>query len=125
MYWCATCETALADAEVEYADHASHSIYVRFPVVRDPDGVFDRDLSGAYALIWTTTPWTLPANVAVAAHPKLRYLVIEHDGERYIVAEGLADQVRRDLGWDEVKELRALTGSELLNLVCRHPFLER
>jgi isoleucyl-tRNA synthetase len=125
VFWCARCETALADAEVEYRDHASHSIYVRFPVVCDPDGVFSGDVSDAYALIWTTTPWTLPANVAVAVHPRLRYLVVEHAGERYLIAEGLVDRVSGELGWGTVKELRALKGEELLNLVCRHPFLER
>ncbi|MCK4593639.1 class I tRNA ligase family protein, partial [bacterium] len=125
VYWCASCETALADAEVEYADHGSHSIYVRFEVTADPDGVFDGDLSGAYAVIWTTTPWTLPANVALAVHPRLRYLVVEHDGERYLLAEGLSDQVYRDLGWDGVRELKTVQGQELLNLVCRHPFFER
>ena len=125
VFWCASCETALADAEVEYKDHSSHSIYVRFPVVRDPDGVFSGGHDGAYALIWTTTPWTLPANVAVAVHPRLRYLVVEHSGERYLIAEGLFGQVCRDLGWSGVKEVHALMGEELLRLVCRHPFLER
>jgi isoleucyl-tRNA synthetase len=125
VYWCARCETALADAEVEYGDHGSHSIYVRFRVTDDPDGVFDGDLSGAYALIWTTTPWTLPANVAVAVHPRLRYLVVEHSGERYLVAEGLSDRVYRDLGWSGVDELKAVNGEGLLKLVSRHPFFER
>jgi isoleucyl-tRNA synthetase len=129
VFWCASCETALADAEVEYKDHSSHSIYVRFPVVRDPDGVFSGNLSGAdaeaYALIWTTTPWTLPANVAVAVNPLLSYLVVEHAGERYLIAEGLTDQVCRDLGWSGVKEHKALKGEDLLRLVCRHPFLAR
>ncbi|HDR06806.1 MAG TPA: isoleucine--tRNA ligase [Candidatus Coatesbacteria bacterium] len=125
VYWCATCETALADAEVEYALHDSRSIYVRFAVVRDPDEIFSGDLTGSYALIWTTTPWTLPANVAVAVGPELTYLVVAHDGCRYLVAEGLLRQVRHELGWDDVAEVGRFAGRDLLKLVCRHPFLER
>ncbi|MBD3401126.1 MAG: isoleucine--tRNA ligase [Candidatus Coatesbacteria bacterium] len=125
VHWCASCGTALAEAEVEYADHLSHSVYVRFPVVEDPDGVLDGELDGAYAVIWTTTPWTLPSNVAVAVHPKLRYLLVERDGARYLLAEGLADGVYEELGWEKPRELKAFKGEELLGLVCRHPFLER
>ncbi len=125
VYWCGSCETALADAEVEYHDHTSHSIYVRFGVTRDPDGIFDGDLNGAYAVIWTTTPWTIPANVAVAVHPELDYLLVRHNGERYLLAEGLAETVFKELGWSEVETLKTLKGTELLKLVCRHPFIER
>lgn len=82
VLWCAACETALADAEVEYREHTSRSIYVRFPVHRDPAGVFGGDAAdppNTYVLIWTTTPWTIPANLAVAVRSDANYVVLEAD----------------------------------------------
>ncbi len=126
VYWCSTCRTALADAEVEYQDHQSHSIYVAFSVKADPDGVFDGELTGARVPIWTTTPWTLPANVAVAVHSDFEYLVVNHGDERYLLAAGLAERVYGELGWEDSPEVvKRLKGRDLLGLVCRHPFMER
>ena len=90
VYWCATCGTALAEAEVDYADHSSPSIYVKFPVVDDLAGVAP-ELAGrkVQVLIWTTTPWTLPANLAVAFHPDLAYAAVEVRGEVWILASEL------------------------------------
>ncbi len=92
MHWCLTHRTALAEAEVEYEDHSSPSIYVRFPIVGDA-GKADPRLKEKKAafVIWTTTPWTLPANLAVVANPELDYVAIPRDGEYLIVAAGLAE----------------------------------
>src|SRR5579872_7417214 len=104
VFWCATCETALADAEVEYEDHTSNSIYVRFPLIADPNGVFaepyESGRSGLtpYAVIWTTTPWTIPANLALAVHPDADYVVAEVDGSAYLVAEPLLKAVLAAVG---------------------------
>lgn len=143
VFWCATCETALADAEVEYEDHVSNSIYVRFPLHYDPNGVFeglqlpDGSAPGdPYVIIWTTTPWTIPANLAVAVHPDAEYVLVAVDSAVYLVAEPLlgatltAIGVSAGEGSEEVAAptpavLRRLKGSELDGLVFRHPLFER
>src|SRR5205823_9117276 len=85
IYWCATCRTALAEAEVEYADHTSPSVYVKFAV---------KGKDKEFAVIWTTTPWTLPANLAIAVKPDLTYVRVKaHNGETWILAEGLVERV--------------------------------
>jgi isoleucyl-tRNA synthetase len=116
VHWCVTCRTALAEAEVEYADHISPSIYVKFPVKgRDKE----------FAVIWTTTPWTLPANLAIAVKPDLAYVRAKTStGEVWILAEGLVDQVAKACGVELTVEQKLL-GSELDGLVTRHPFMER
>ena len=92
IYWCTHDETALAEAEIEYADHTSHSIYVRFPLVSDPSGMFDGEpAKNCYTMIWTTTPWTIPANLAVAVHPDYDYALVALDGDRYLIAADLVD----------------------------------
>ena len=123
VYWCSTCETALAEAEIEYHDHRSPSIYVKFPV-RDGRGFFHDDGATAF-LIWTTTPWTLPANLAIALHPDFDYVEVEVGGERYVVAEGLLPQVSAKLGWDGPKVVSRHKGSELEGVVASHPFIDR
>ena len=123
VYWCSTCETALAEAEIEYDDHRSPSIYVKFPV-RDGRGLFQDDASTSF-LIWTTTPWTLPANLAIAIHPDFDYVEVEADGARYVVAEGLLPQVSAKLGWQEPAILSRRKGSELEGVVTSHPFIDR
>ncbi len=135
VLWCATCETALADAEVEYGEHTSTSIYVRFPVRSDPSGVFGSagdNPEHAYVLIWTTTPWTIPANLALAVHEDAEYLVLAANGDRYIVAEPLAAKVMHDIGGTVGDELphgcevvKRLRGRDLEGLVCRHPLFDR
>ena len=94
VHWCVVHRTALAEAEVEYEEHASPSIYVRFPIVGDIGKAEPRlrDQRAAF-VIWTTTPWTLPANLAVVANPELDYVAIPRDGEYLIVAAGLAEIV--------------------------------
>jgi isoleucyl-tRNA synthetase len=126
VYWCATCHTALAEAEVEYAPHRSPSIFVKFPLKSEIEGVLPA-LQGkeVSVLIWTTTPWTIPANLAIALHPSYNYVAAEVNGEVYIVAEDLADIVMDTLGVKDYRVLETFTGSALEGLRCRHPFLER
>ncbi|HBE05621.1 MAG TPA: hypothetical protein DCY85_03940, partial [Firmicutes bacterium] len=83
VYWCAACETALAEAEIEYDDHKSYSVYVKF-AVRDGKGKLPE--KDTYVVIWTTTPWTLPANVAICLHPEFEYTLLDNGQEKLLVA---------------------------------------
>src|SRR5215831_9754092 len=100
VHWCLHDRTALAEAEVEYANHTSPSIRVRFALTSDP-GKIDAALAGkqVYGLIWTTTPWTIPANMAIAYHPKFEYVAVEVDGAVYIVAADLLETTADKCGW--------------------------
>src|SRR5262249_15984575 len=100
VHWCIKDRTALAEAEVEYADHTSPSIWVRFGLTSDPAKI-DAALAGrsVYGLIWTTTPWTIPANMAIAYHPKFTYAAVEVAGDVYLVAEELLNVTAGKLGW--------------------------
>ena len=123
VYWSLVDETALADAEIEYADRTDPSIYVRFPVRSDPDGVFGEGVKtgDCYTVIWTTTPWTIPANVAVAAGPNISYVVVSHNGCHYLVAEerlGATMAAANFTGWEVVKSVK---GRDLQNLIFQHP----
>ena len=126
VYWCATCGTALAEAEVDYADHSSPSIYVKFPVVDDLAGVAP-ELAGrkVQVLIWTTTPWTLPANLAVAFHPDFAYAAVEVRGEVWILASELVGPCMQLFGIDDHRLLATFSAASLEGKRCRHPFLER
>jgi len=126
VHWCPSCETALAEAEIEYAAHTSPSIYVRFPLARLPEGVFpEADALPTSVMIWTTTPWTLPANVAVALHPNFEYLLCRSGEEQFILAKGLLAQTAEVLGLKDVQVLASAPGAKLEGGVCRHPFVER
>ncbi len=131
VFWCATCETALADAEVEYEPHTSNSITVRFPLAQDPNGVFgvdaERDGADAYALIWTTTPWTIPANLALAVHPEAEYAVVRTrpDNLLYLLAVPLVEATMALVGVTDYETVRTLNGSALQGLVFRHPLFDR
>ncbi|MBM7867565.1 isoleucine--tRNA ligase [Heliobacterium gestii] len=122
VYWCASCETALAEAEVEYADKESPSIYVKFPL-RDAKGLFDG--KDAYVVIWTTTPWTLPANVAVTVHPEFAYVLVRFGEDRLLVAKELLAKFMADTGLEGGQIEQEFTGKDLERLVCKHPFFER
>jgi isoleucyl-tRNA synthetase len=127
IYWCLSCRTALAEAEVEYADHSSPSIYVRFPL-NDPklkDVLPLADPSKAFVVIWTTTPWTLPDNMAVAVHPEFEYALVENAGEQYILASELVESALKAFGWTEAKILAKIQGAALEGLQARHPFYDR
>ena len=120
VYWCSSCETALAEAEVEYGDDLSASIYVRFPV-RDGKGVLPEE--DTYIVIWTTTPWTLPANVAICLHPDFEYVLMAAGGVKYVVAKELKDSFLTTVGLSEGQVLLEFTGADLENIGCRHPFI--
>ncbi|WP_461247374.1 isoleucine--tRNA ligase [Treponema sp. R6D11] len=121
VYWCTTCETALAEAEIEYENDKTDSIYVSFDVVKD-NGL---GINGAKIIIWTTTTWTLPANVAISLNPLFDYVLVEAGGEKYIVAESLLDSTMQAGGIDDYKVLKTFKGQELDLVECAHPFLDR
>ena len=126
IFWCPACETALAEAEIEYAPHVSPSIYVRFPLKSDPKGVFaGLPAESVFAIIWTTTPWTIPANVALAVHPDYKYVVVETGGAHYLIAEDLLEQVLKAIGVSDYKVIRTAKGSELEGAVFAHPIYGR
>ncbi len=126
VHWCTHDRTALAEAEVEYKDHTSPSIWVRFKLTSDPAAIHP-DLAGrnVYGLIWTTTPWTMPANMAIAFHPKFEYVAMEVAGDVYLVAAELAKTTAEKCGWAEYRVMAAVPGAKLEHTVFRHPFLER
>ncbi|CFX58124.1 Zinc finger, DNA glycosylase/AP lyase/isoleucyl tRNA synthetase [Syntrophomonas zehnderi OL-4] len=121
VYWCGDCETALAEAEIEYNDKVSPSIYVKFPI-KDGKGVVPED---AFIIIWTTTPWTLPANLGICLHPDYEYLLVQVNDEKYVVAKGLLENVAAQLNWDSCQILKEFKGQEMERAVCRHPFVDR
>jgi isoleucyl-tRNA synthetase len=123
VYWCADCETALAEAEIEYHDHRSPSIYVKFPL-KDDKGMFG-SLENTYVLIWTTTPWTIPANLAIALHPDFDYILAEVQGERLLFAEGLLQEVLGAAGTKDYQILKRFKGADLEYITCTHPLYER
>ncbi len=126
VYWCSTCTTALAEAEVEYYDHTSPSIYVKFPVADDLSAVADefKDRK-VFALIWTTTPWTLPANMGVAFHPDFVYAAVEVGDEVWILAHELVERCFTEFAIDDYRVLTTFSARELEGKKCRHPFLDR
>ncbi len=127
IYWCASCRTALAEAEVEYADHTSSSVYVSFPF-NDAKlkNIFEKaEPENAFIIIWTTTPWTLPNNMAVALHPEIEYVLASHNGKQYVLALELLEQSAKIFGWENYEILGTAKGSALENLEARHPFYDR
>ena len=116
VYWCIPCRTALADAEVEYKDHVSQSVYVKFPVVGRP---------GVSILIWTTTPWTLPANLAVAYNSSFSYTQARFRGEEFIVSTMLLPAVAEKCGWAGYEIVRSLQGDDIKQIEYQHPFCNR
>jgi isoleucyl-tRNA synthetase len=120
IHWCIVCRTALAEAELEYRERTSPSITVRFPLREDPRGVFG-DGAPASVLIWTTTPWTIPANLAVVVHPDLEYAVYAAGGERFLFAAETAERILPLLPGGSGKLVRRLPGRELAGLAFQHP----
>ena len=127
VYWCTDCGTALAEAEIEYAEDPCHSIYVKFPV-RDDKGLFTAlgaDLSKTWFVIWTTTTWTLPGNVAICLGPEYEYTLAKANGEWYVMARQLVESSMKAAGITEYETVGSFRGSELERLTTRHPFLDR
>ena len=124
--WCINDRTALAEAEVEYENHTSPSIWVRFALTSDPAKIAP-ELAGksVYGLIWTTTPWTMPANMAIAFHPKFDYVAAQVGEDVYIVAEELLGQTAEAAGWGSPEVIAKFKGAALEGTIFRHPFLER
>ncbi|HEV8137414.1 MAG TPA: isoleucine--tRNA ligase [Pyrinomonadaceae bacterium] len=131
VYWCIHDQTALAEAEVEYHQHTSPSVYVKFPLRSDP-ALIDPALAGrkVFVLIWTTTPWTLPANLGIAVHPDFEYSAFEYKDEVYIVASELLEAVAAKCGLktaegEQPRVLARFSGSKLDRLECGHAWLDR
>jgi isoleucyl-tRNA synthetase len=126
VHWCFSCRTALAEAEVEYEDHTSPSVYVAFPV-RSDLGDLDPALAGRdwSVVIWTTTPWTLPANLAIAFHPDFEYSAVRVGGRGYIVATELLKSVADKARWTGVEEVARVRGRALEGRKARHPWIDR
>ena len=126
VYWCMHDETALAEAEVEYENHTSSTVWVKYALLDDPARL-DAALAGkkVSTIIWTTTPWTLPASMAVAFHPNEEYVALESGGEAYIVAAKLAKDAAEKCGLSNPRELAHFPGRKLERLNFQHPFLDR
>src|SRR6185369_13296488 len=126
VHWCIKDRTALAEAEVEYADHTSPSIWVRFKLTSDAAKIHPA-LAGrnVYGLIWTTTPWTIPANMAIAYHPKFEYSAVDVAGDVYIVASDLLKVTAEKCGWASYDVVATFPGAAIEGSIFRHPFLHR
>ena len=122
VYWCADCQTALAEAEIEYGESRSPSIYVRF-ALKDGKGVLTE--KDTYFVIWTTTPWTIPANLAIALHPHFDYILVKTEKGNLVLAKELAESVLEELGLTALELLGEYKGAELEGLVCEHPLFDR
>ncbi len=124
IYWCCSCHTALAEAEIEYADEGSPSIYVRFPLLDDLGlpALSGKDL---YVVIWTTTPWTLPANLAIALHPDFQYVAVESGDQVLILAKELVQSCMSAFGMADYQIIAELSPRDLEHKHCRHPLYER
>ncbi|MDR0469244.1 MAG: isoleucine--tRNA ligase [Peptococcaceae bacterium] len=126
VYWCPDCETSLAEAEIEYEDKKSYSIYVKFPLTDGKGVVNTKDV---FVVIWTTTPWTIPANLAICLNSELTYVVVEavwkEKTEYYLVAEALLEPFIKECGLSECHIVENIPGKDLEGLVCRHPYEDR
>lgn len=121
VYWSPSSESALAEAEIEYHDKRSPSIYVAFDVT-DGKEVLD---GGEKIIIWTTTPWTIPANLGIAIHPELEYAVVAVNGEKYVIAHELVETLTEELEWENPEVIKTFKGEEADRVVARHPFYDR
>ena len=121
VYWSPTSESALAEAEIEYKDKKSASIYVAFKI-KDGKGVLDTDVQ---MIIWTTTPWTIPANLGISVHPDLTYVVVNVNEQKYLVAEALLETVKNELNWENPEVIQRVKGKDLDTIVATHPIYDR
>ncbi len=122
--WSPTSRTALADTEIVYKEHVSKAIYVRFPLLEDPNKLFEK-FENFYTIIWTTTPWTIPANLAVAFHPTLVYAVVRVGQDHYLVLESLVPKLAEVLGWADHEIVERLDGINMDQIKFKHPIFDR
>jgi len=126
VHWCMSCHTALAEAEIEYEMKKSTSIYVKFPFVREgADAFTNYPAKPIYMLIWTTTPWTLPANLAVAINPTFTYVAFETKDEIYIALKDLVEDITKRAGITDYTVIEEIPAEKLKALTFRHPFIDR
>ena len=131
VYWCASCETALAEAEVEYADHTSTSIYVRFKFDEEATEkigkLVDLPNKNVYTVIWTTTPWTIPSNMAISMHPRFDYTFFTYNNDVYVIAQGLLANFLEGVNWEEkdINVIGSVKGADLELLNTNHPLYNR
>ncbi|MGL4697229.1 isoleucine--tRNA ligase [Enterococcus larvae] len=121
IYWSPSSESSLAEAEIEYQDVKSPSIYVAFKIV-DGKGILDTDTS---LVIWTTTPWTLPANLGISVNADYQYVVVKAYGKKYVVAKDLLDQVKEAIDWEDVEIVDTISGKDMEYMTAQHPFYDR
>ncbi|WP_409294446.1 isoleucine--tRNA ligase [Peribacillus sp. SCS-26] len=121
VYWSPSSESALAEAEIEYYDKRSASIYVGFPV-KEGRGILEE---GTEIVIWTTTPWTIPANLGISVHPDLEYSVVAVDGKKFVVAEELRESVAETVGWESPVVEKKVRGADLEHILASHPLYDR
>jgi len=128
VYWCADCETALAEAEVEYADISSDSIYVKFEIL-EAQSLYKKagitSTNKLNSIIWTTTPWTIPSNVAICLNARFEYIIFEHKNENYFVASDLLEKFTKDVEWEEIKVLGTLKGGDFEKFEVKHPLYDK
>jgi len=122
--WSPTSRTALADTEIVYREHVSTSIYVRFPLLEDPNKLFEK-FPNFYTIIWTTTPWTIPANLAVAFHPEFVYAVVSVGEDHYLVLDSLVGKLAEILGWQDYKVVERIDGINMDRMKFKHPIFDR
>ncbi|MEW5803869.1 MAG: isoleucine--tRNA ligase [bacterium] len=127
VYWCSVCQTALAEAEVEYADHATPSVWVKFPILSGLREKFPDLAKGAdsFILIWTTTPWTLPANLAIAVHPDFEYALCQVEREIWLLASDLVEKTMSRAKISDYRILKTVAGASIEGIVACHPFYDR
>lgn len=126
VHWCIVCRTSLANIEIEYQNKTSYSLWIRFPLVEDQQGLLAAvPMEKTYALVWTTTPWTIPANLAITVHPDFVYVVIKEGENYYLVAKDLLEATKSVLNFGEAKIVKEFVGKDLTGLVFRHPIFKR
>ena len=124
--WCPFCATAVAEADIEYKDDPCTSVYVKFPMKDDLGKLAGFDLSKTYFVIWTTTIWTLPGNMAICLHPRDSYVLVKaENGETYIMAEALMEKVMQIGGFENYEVLATYPGAFFENMLAQHPFLDK
>ena len=122
VYWCTDCETALAEAEIEYKDVKSNTVYVKFPII-EGNGLFDeRD---TYFVIWTTTPWTLPGNTGITISGDFKYSLVDGGAQKLIIASELVEKVMQIAKIEDYNVIQEFDGEKLEGVICRHPFMQR